>query len=114
MRRGFEVNEPLTAVVASPHDGKLPASQSFVSVDATNIVVTALKQAEDDGSLILRFYEAHGAPGKVTVRVSLPVRYFVETDLLERPVGKKTAIKNGQITLNVTKHEIRTIKLLRQ
>ena len=114
VRRAYEVNEPLVAVVAAAHQGSLPASQSFLSVDAPNVVVTTLKQAEDDSSLILRFYEAHGLPGKVTVKVSLPVRFFVETDLLERPTGKRSPITNGQFTVGLGKHEIKTIKLLRQ
>lgn len=112
-RRGYEINEPLIGVIATAHKGSLPASQSFVSVDAPNVIVTALKKAEDDGSLILRFYEAHGTPCKAAVKVSLPVHSFVETDLLERPTGKKAPITNGRFTVKVAKHEIKTIKLLR-
>lgn len=111
VRRAYELNEPLIARVVTPHAGSLPASKSYLSVSRTNIVVTALKKCADDGNLILRFYEAHGQAGNVTVRTSLPVKYYAETDLMERQIGPKLPIKFGAFTVRTGKHEIKTYKL---
>ena len=114
VRRGFELNQPLIVRVTTAHAGSLPSSQSFVSISAPNVVVTALKQAEDDRSLILRFYEAHGKSCRTTVKLNLPFEYFVETDLLENPLGEKQPIAGKNFTVDVGKHEIKTYKLLRR
>ena len=51
-------------------NGELPQSASFIDVDPPNILVTALKQAEDGGGLILRAWESTGASSHA--RLSLP------------------------------------------
>ena len=113
VRRAYELNEPLIARTVTSHAGSLPSHKSYLSVSQPNIVVTALKQAEDDRSLVVRFYETDGKPCKVTVTVNLPAKSAVETDILERPTGKPIALKNHQFTVNVGKCEIKTYKLLR-
>jgi alpha-mannosidase len=110
-RKGYELNEPLIARVATAHSGALPASKSFVSVSPANIITTALKKAEDDDNLILRFYEANGRPGEAIVQTSLPVRYYAETDLMERQFGDKIPIHGGRFRVKVGKSEIKTYKL---
>src|SRR5262249_17737200 len=49
-RAGIAGNAPLRAVVKEnlEDEGKLPPTQSFVGVNANNIVVSALKKCEDD------------------------------------------------------------------
>jgi alpha-mannosidase len=113
VRRGYELNEPLIARVADSHPGSLPAETSYLSLSAPNLVVTALKQAEDGDGTILRFYESSGSGCRTQVSVALPVGHYVETDLMEKPVGKKTAIKGGAFAVSVGKWEIKTYKLMR-
>lgn len=112
-RRGYELNEPLIAVSVPSHAGPLPAARSFLSISAPNVIVTALKKAEDDNALILRFYETDGKACKATIRTALPVRSYIECDLMERPVGKKLPITKGVFSVNVGKCEIKTYKLIR-
>lgn len=112
-RRGCELNDPLIAVNATAHPGALPAEKSYLSVSASNVIVTALKQAEDDNSVVLRFYETDGKAGKVTIRTAFPVRSYVECDLMERPIGRKSSITRGAFTVDFGKCEIKTYKLMR-
>lgn len=111
--KGYELNEPLIALVTDKHQGTLPKFKSFLSVSAPNIVVTSLKRAEDDDSLILRFYETDGADCKAAIKLGLPVDSAVETDLMEREVGEKIPVKDGAFTVEVKKYEIKTYKLYR-
>lgn len=113
VRRGYELNEPLIARVVDAHSGSLPSEKSFLSLSAPSLVVTALKQAEDGSGVIVRFYESAGIPCKTRVSIKLPARYFVETDLMEKPIGKKTAIRGGVFSVPVGKWEIKTYKLIR-
>lgn len=110
-RRACELNEPLIARVAEKHSGTLPAARSFVSLSEPNLIVTALKRGEDNDGWILRFYETDGKACTSRVSVGLPTRYVVETDLMERPVGEKTALIGGCFRAVVGKHEIKTYKL---
>lgn len=47
---------PLRAMVATAHDGTMPAKQSFLAVDNDQFCVTALKKAEYEDALVLRGY----------------------------------------------------------
>lgn len=113
VRKGYEINQPLIARIAKPQRGALPSSKSYANVSNDNIIITALKKAEDDSNIILRFYETHGKAGDATIRTSLPVKYYMETDLMERPIGEKQPIRNGSFTVKTGKYEIKTYKLLR-
>ena len=44
------------------------------------------KQAEDAKGLILRFYETSGKAVTATIRTTLPVKAYAETNLLERKI----------------------------
>ena len=69
VRHGYEYNYPLTAVVATAHSGALPASHSFASVTPENVVLTAVKKAEDAKGLIFRVYEWAGKDATVELHV---------------------------------------------
>ncbi len=52
------------------HRGTRPGSASFLSVDVPNIVVEAVKQAEDGDDLIVRSYETAGRQTTATLSLS--------------------------------------------
>jgi alpha-mannosidase len=52
-----------------------------------NVVVTALKKAEDSDALIVRFYEWAGKETDVKLQFSPAVKSATETDLMEKPAG---------------------------
>lgn len=49
------------------HGGSMPKSGSFISVDAGNISVTAIKQSENGKDTIIRCVETNGIPGESLV-----------------------------------------------
>ncbi|MDO8587799.1 MAG: glycoside hydrolase family 38 C-terminal domain-containing protein [Armatimonadota bacterium] len=112
VRRAWELNNPLIATVAESHKGALATSRSFVSIEPGNLVVTALKMAEDSDDIVLRFFEAFGEPAEARIQIDLPVQNWVESDLMERELPKTGGkITKGAITLPVGKHEIKTLLL---
>jgi alpha-mannosidase len=55
-----EFTAPVPVVYQGIHGGTRPQADSFLSVNAPNVIVSAIKQAEDGGDLILRCYETAG------------------------------------------------------
>jgi alpha-mannosidase len=75
-----DFNDPLRFVREYVHEGTLPSQQSFLTVTPPDqVVITALKQAEDGDDLILRLYEPAGRQAKVSVDLALfGVRFDAE------------------------------------
>ena len=108
-RRALELNQRQTVLLESFHDGDLGPTMSFAAVEPENLVLGAVKLAEDSDELVVRVVETAGRA--VLARVSFPawgrevafdigpweIRTFrlprdgdaapVETDLLERPLA---------------------------
>ncbi|MHB0999133.1 MAG: alpha-mannosidase [Armatimonadota bacterium] len=112
VRRGYELNNPLIAVVTGNHGGRLPSEHSFVKVDKANLVITSLKKAEDSSDLILRMYECKGEGGNARITFGLGVNKVNETDLVEKPINALEIPVNGN-SMNIPfgKWEIKTYKL---
>jgi alpha-mannosidase len=111
VRRGYEFNYPLSAMQAWTHDGKWPASHSFVSVDADNVVLTALKKTEDGDALLLRFYEWAGKNGSVTVTVPSGATAATATNLMEKAEGGALPATDNKVTFAVHPFSIETIRV---
>ncbi|MBX3062730.1 MAG: alpha-mannosidase [Anaerolineae bacterium] len=65
----LELNQPPVSLIGTFHQGKLPQSDSFVSVDQPNIVVSVVKKAEDNDDLIIRCYETAKIITRGTIRL---------------------------------------------
>jgi alpha-mannosidase len=108
VRRGYELNYKLQAMQVGSHTGSLPAQHSFASVDAENVVLTAVKKAEDDDALLFRFYEWAGK--KTDVKLTLPAgaESAREANLKEVP-GAALQTTDGSVTVPTNPYEIKTV-----
>ena len=61
VRVAEEFMAPAVPIYQGIHRGTMPKSGSFLSVDAQNIIVSAVKQAESGDDLILRCVETNGS-----------------------------------------------------
>lgn len=68
-RRAEELNFALPHILGSFHKGKLPETMCCFETDSENIIVTAVKQAEDSHAAVLRAYEADGKDTKVRMKL---------------------------------------------
>ncbi|HEX5013350.1 MAG TPA: glycoside hydrolase family 38 C-terminal domain-containing protein [Candidatus Limnocylindrales bacterium] len=69
-RRAIELNQRPTVLVESYHDGPLPAAGSYVSVEPENVIVAALKVADDGRDLVIRLAETAGRAASARVTLS--------------------------------------------
>jgi alpha-mannosidase len=110
-RKAYEFNYPLTTFTEPTHTGSLPKGHSFLSIDPDNMIVTVLKKAEDSDSRVLRFYETSGKDSEATIHTALTFGEAFEADLMENQ-GYKVTKEGSQLSLRVTKNEIKTIKII--
>ena len=110
VRRGYELNYRLMAVVASPHQGSLPAVYSFVQLEPENLILTAMKKAEDDDSLIFRFYEFAGQQTQARLRVPPGATQVVETNLMEKEEAELPLQGTG-ILMPTRPYEVKCVKV---
>ena len=63
------LNVPLTALQDYIHAGKLAQENSFIKIDADNVILTAMKQHEDSEDIIVRVHETDGkkTPTSITI-----------------------------------------------
>jgi alpha-mannosidase len=113
IRKGYELNQKfLTARVAPSADESLPLEKSFVTVTGNTTVATVLKQSEDNPkAIVVRLYEANGAPGTVRVGASVPVAATQWVNFIEDPLSPKQAGPTAAAALR--KFEIKNALLIR-
>ena len=103
-----EFNLPLRAVATQPHAGNCPQAASLLQVAAGNVIVEAVKRAEDGNGMIVRLYEATQAGTRTIVSLHFPVQSVAETNLLEED-GRPLALQNGALALEFRPFEIKTL-----
>ena len=112
IRRGYEFNYKLRAIQVVAHGGSLPPQHSFVAVQEDNVVLTALKKAEDCDGLLLRFYEWAGKGGNVRISVPAGATSATLTNLMERPEGTVLSIdSDGRVIVPVRPFEIVSVRV---
>ena len=115
LRAGYDFNQSLLSALTDQHQGQFPLSQAFVSCSAENVIITALKKAEDDGTLILRCYETLGKSCNAKFEFSFAVLGIKETDLLERDMDESSIeVQSNGFQVEIRPFEIRTFRITRE
>ena len=104
----YQLNVPTVCVKGAA------AVPPIAEVSAPNVIVESVKPAEDgSNAFVLRMYECEGARANACVKLGVPVKSAVLTNLLE---DEKEALplSNGSLALSFTPFEIKTVKLTRR
>ena len=106
VRPSFEFNVTPTVRPTSPEVSDF----SLVTVDNPNIIVAAVKKAEDDNDIIVRLYEAGKTSGYAKLKFNIPITAVSEVDLLEEsPV--EVALDGDELEIAFKPFEIKTLKI---
>lgn len=107
----YQLNVPLTTIKSETNNNiKSKTQDSFISVANDNIVVEAIKKAEDSNDMIIRLYENSGSKCSTSVSFGFDVQNASMVNMLEED---ECAIEtsNNSIDLEFKPFEIHTIKV---
>jgi len=113
---GAGFNHPLQVVGTDIHKGSMPAEgPAIVASDSENIIISSLKKAQADDSLIFHLYETAGKATTAKINVDNllgRIKAVEEVDFIERPVAKSSAkvIQDG-FTVKVPARGIACVKV---
>jgi alpha-mannosidase len=102
---------PLRAVSTYVHTGTLSAQGSFVEVAPENLVISAVKEAENGEGLIVRFWNASAEPCEGTIVLWKPFRCVARCNLGEREIEPLKADTDGIVHVSVRGREIVTLRM---
>ena len=107
------LNCPPSLYQTGAHDrGDLPRRRTLFSVEPPNLVLAALKRAEDRESWIVRVFNPTDDVLEGTVRVAATVREAWLVDLNEQRVGEAAVATDGAVRVRVPRGRILTLELL--
>ena len=109
IEESYELNQPLYERAIGANDGDLSERYSFVSVDRPNAVITAVKKAECDDGLVVRFYDAYDCKSRVTLTVPTEYTRAYLCDLMENEITD-LQMSDGRVTVPTSNFEIVTVK----
>jgi alpha-mannosidase len=105
VRWAEEFTAPVPVIYQGIHPGTRPLSASFLAVDSPDVVVSAVKKAEEGDDLIIRCYETAGRPTKASLELGLVKRRWTGNF---RPLEIKT------LRVPLAGGEIREVNALEQ
>jgi alpha-mannosidase len=111
---GQRFNTPLMALETPPgQKGELGASGSLLSLGPDNLLLAAVKRAEDEDGLIVRFVESRGQTANAELTVPKAPKSAARVDLLERPLegGAAPLLDGRSVRVAVRPHEIVSLRL---
>ena len=106
VRESYKLNLPAYTVLG----GTPGKSYSLVSLDAANVVLETVKQAENGEGTVLRLYESENARTKTALTLPEGVTKVYETNLLEE-IEAELPVVDGKLHFVMKPYEIKTILL---
>lgn len=110
-RQGYELNYRPLVFAVNAHEGVLPASHSFVTIEPANVILTAIKKAEDDNALIFRFFEFEGKAVQARLRIPRAATKAAETNLMEKEENEISLASGNEVLIPVRPYEIKSVKV---
>jgi mannosylglycerate hydrolase len=100
---------PLRSVTTTAGKGELAPSASLLSVAPSNLVLSALRVAENGQGIIARLYNIASQPTGGEVRLEEPYAAVEVVNLNEEPLGQ-AEVEHGRVRLSLKPNEIITLR----
>jgi len=78
-------NDPIKIII-NPEESvlaNLPQSMSFISTDNENVIISAVKKAEDNDNLVIRLYDTEGTLNKVNLSSWKQLAQLYQSNIIE-------------------------------
>lgn len=109
--RAEAYNQKLKAFRTDAHKGVLGKEFSFVASDNRNVVIKALKKAQESDEYVVRVYETGGRqPQQATLTFAGEIISASQADGTEKTIGS-TAFEGNKLQVDITPYSIRTYKV---
>ena len=112
-KQGYEFNYGLIPLQLSGAK-KYRLKRSFLRIEPDNVILTALKRAEDGEGIILRFYEASGRKTKARITLFRKIKEAEAVNMIEErdeEFKKDVEVRDNQISLELKPFEAVTLRL---
>ena len=104
-------NQPMTAFVTGRHPGSLESAFGFAQLNNPNVILRALKKAEDSDEVIVRFNEGAGMhAGNTYFTLGTGVVSAREVTASEDPICG-AAVTDGNLVFDLEPYEVKTFAL---
>ena len=111
-KSGRQANEGLCVVVDPiPYaDAGLPQEKSFFSLDVEDVIVSTIKKAEDDQSIVVRMFDLKGENRSIHLNHDFNLNHAIGTNLIEEDI-REIPMENNIPNIRLGHHAIETVKL---
>ena len=107
VREAYRLNQPALAVMG----GTAGDAYSLASVDAANVVLETVKQAEDGDGWIVRLYETDNALTETCLHWSRPIASVEACNCIEEPGEAVATCCEGCVPFTIRPYEIKTFRI---
>jgi alpha-mannosidase len=109
-RAAYALNAPMRHAMLPVQQGTSGSLPPFITCEDRNIVIEAVKKAEDSNDLIVRVYECHNSRGRAELVCARPIRAVYLCDLEENVIAELET-QDGVVAFDYKPFEIGTFKL---
>lgn len=104
-------SQPLTAFVTGRHPGTLESAFGFAQLNNPNVILRAMKKAEDSDEVIVRFNEGAGMhAGNTYFTLGTGILAAREVNTTEDPIGE-AQVADGNLVFDLEPYAVRTFAL---
>jgi len=109
-KEAYTLNVPAYSVKVNAPNAKINID-SLVSIDAENVMIETVKQAEDGNGTIIRMYEYQNMRTNATVTYGTGFKNIVECNLMEQDIAPVTSEEN-EFSFTIKPYEIKTFRIV--
>jgi hypothetical protein len=114
-RFGYGFHFPLICRVMNKQQGVLPArSSSLLKLDKKNVIITTVKKAEDDDSIVIRLRETEGRDCSVDLVMGLNHKFDAYLTNIGEQIIQRLDVVANTISVPINGYSIATIKIERK
>lgn len=106
----YTVNAKMRSALLTPSEGADGLLPAFISCEDRNIVIEAVKKAEDTPDIVVRLYECHNCRGEAYLSCARQIEAAYLCDLEENEI-EELEIQDGMVGFEYKPFEILTLKL---
>lgn len=104
-------NQPVTAFVTGKHSGVLGTEYSFGGISNSDVIIRAMKKAEDSNEIVVRVNEgANKTAEGVELKLGNGIVSARELNSMEEEIGEAT-VTDGKLVFDLEAYEVKTFAL---